>query len=114
VEPVGGEQRRVDRERPTGPLVGVGQVTAVDPDDLRLSLPQLGAGRLHDLAQEDRHVGHGGHLADPDERAGRAFAVDPSLFSADRFHPSSAGYAVIAASVLPAVLAAARAATAAS
>ncbi len=50
----------------------------------------------------------GAHPADPDQRASRAFAVDPALFSADRFHPSSAGYAVIADALLPTVLAAAR------
>ena len=38
-----------------------------------------------------------------------AFVADPALFSADRFHPSSAGYARIAAALAPAVLAAARA-----
>jgi lysophospholipase L1-like esterase len=43
----------------------------------------------------------GGRVADPDQRASRAFASDSSLFSADRFHPSSAGYAVIADSLLP-------------
>lgn len=37
-----------------------------------------------------------------------AFLADPALFSGDRFHPSSAGYARIAAEVAPAVLAAAR------
>ena len=36
------------------------------------------------------------------------FATDASLFSRDRFHPSSAGYAVIAALLAPAVRAAAR------
>jgi lysophospholipase L1-like esterase len=50
----------------------------------------------------------GGRVADPDQRASRAFATDRSLFSADRFHPSSAGYAVIADSLLPAVVEAAR------
>jgi lysophospholipase L1-like esterase len=49
----------------------------------------------------------GGHVADPDGRASAAFATDASLFSADRFHPSSAGYAVIADSVLPALVEAA-------
>ena len=39
--------------------------------------------------------------------AARRFASDSSLFSADRFHPSSAGYAVIAADLIPAVRAAA-------
>ena len=41
------------------------------------------------------------------EMAG-AFAADPAMFSADRFHPSSAGYASIAAALTPHVLAAAR------
>ena len=35
------------------------------------------------------------------------FATDPRLFSADRFHPSSAGYALIADELAPAVRAAA-------
>ena len=39
----------------------------------------------------------------------RAFTADPALFSADRFHPSSAGYARIAEALEPFVLAAARA-----
>jgi lysophospholipase L1-like esterase len=38
---------------------------------------------------------------------GRAFAAEPGLFSADRFHPSSAGYARIAATLAPYVLEAA-------
>ena len=46
----------------------------------------------------------GGRVADAEQRASRAFAADPSLFSADRFHPSSAGYAVIAEAVLPPLL----------
>ena len=42
-----------------------------------------------------------GQLAD-------AFASEPELFSDDRFHPSSAGYARIAAALAPHVVAAAR------
>ncbi len=38
----------------------------------------------------------------------RAFGADAALFAADRFHPSSAGYARIAAALTPAVLDAAR------
>ena len=38
-----------------------------------------------------------------------AFALDPALFSGDRFHPSSAGYRHIAEALAPTVLAAARA-----
>jgi lysophospholipase L1-like esterase len=53
-------------------------------------------------------LAEGGRVADPDQRASRAFATDPSLFSADRFHPSSAGYGVIADSLLPAVAEAAQ------
>lgn len=53
-------------------------------------------------------LAEGGRVADADQRASRAFAVDPSLFSADRFHPSGAGYAVIADSLMPVVLDAAR------
>ena len=37
------------------------------------------------------------------------FTRDQGLFSADRFHPSSAGYAVIASALAPAVRAAAAA-----
>ena len=50
----------------------------------------------------------GGLLADADGATSAAFAADPGLFSADRFHPSSAGYAVIAAALAPVVEAAAR------
>jgi lysophospholipase L1-like esterase len=53
-------------------------------------------------------LAEGGRVADPDQRASRAFAADPTLFSADRFHPSSAGYAVIADSLLPVLMDAAR------
>jgi lysophospholipase L1-like esterase len=46
-------------------------------------------------------LAEGGHVADAEQRASRSFGSDPSLFAADRFHPSSAGYAVIAAELLP-------------
>jgi lysophospholipase L1-like esterase len=49
----------------------------------------------------------GARVADVDGTTAAAFAADPKLFSADRFHPSSAGYAVIAASLAPEVIAAA-------
>jgi lysophospholipase L1-like esterase len=48
----------------------------------------------------------GAHVADRDHATARSFAADPSLFCADRFHPSSAGYAVIADALYPAVTAA--------
>jgi lysophospholipase L1-like esterase len=54
-------------------------------------------------------VAQGARVADQDGTTARAFAENPSLFSADRFHPSGAGYAVIAAALLPTVLEACRA-----
>ncbi|MBM7808705.1 lysophospholipase L1-like esterase [Geodermatophilus bullaregiensis] len=52
---------------------------------------------------------HGATVAAVSAEVGRAFSDDPALFSADRFHPSSAGYARIAAALAPTVLAVARA-----
>ena len=49
----------------------------------------------------------GARIADIDQAAAARFSADSSLFSADRYHPSSAGYAVIAASLEPPVTAAA-------
>jgi lysophospholipase L1-like esterase len=53
-------------------------------------------------------LGEGGLVADPDGATSAAFAQDPALFSLDRFHPSGAGYAVIAAALAPVVVQAAR------
>lgn len=64
------------------------------------------AGEAYRRRQIDTVIAEGGRVADPDQRASRAFVADPGLFSPDRFHPSSAGYAVIADSVLPSLLAA--------
>ena len=49
----------------------------------------------------------GGHVAAV-ARGQPGLRRRPGLFAADRFHPSSAGYARIAAALAPAVLAAAR------
>jgi lysophospholipase L1-like esterase len=49
----------------------------------------------------------GARVADIGGTIGRAFAEDVALFSADRFHPSSAGYARIAAALVPHVVGAA-------
>ena len=54
-------------------------------------------------------IGAGARVAHVDGLA-EAFVADAGLFSADRFHPSSRGYELIARAVLPAVLAAAAAA----
>jgi lysophospholipase L1-like esterase len=52
-------------------------------------------------------IAEGGRIADRDGGTARSFASDASLFSADQFHPSSAGYAVIVEALLPEVVAAA-------
>jgi hypothetical protein len=51
----------------------------------------------------------GGRVADSEGAISAAFAADPSLFCHDRFHPSSAGYAVIALELAPVLRAAASA-----
>jgi lysophospholipase L1-like esterase len=50
----------------------------------------------------------GGSVAAVAAEVTGAFGADPAMFAADRFHPSSAGYARIAAALAPSVLAAAR------
>jgi lysophospholipase L1-like esterase len=49
----------------------------------------------------------GGRVADIGDLVGRAFAADPGMFSGDRFHPSTAGYARIASALIPSVIEAA-------
>ena len=61
-------------------------------------------------AQTRAALAAGARVADIGGSSSAGFAVDPALFSADRFHPSSAGYALIAAALAPAVHAAAAAA----
>jgi lysophospholipase L1-like esterase len=58
-------------------------------------------------AQVRTTLEEGGLVADAPATTSASFAADATLFSRDRFHPSSAGYAVIAEALLPAVLAAA-------
>jgi lysophospholipase L1-like esterase len=62
---------------------------------------------LRDL-QSAQVVAAGGRVADREGRTTSAFAADRALFSADLFHPSSAGYAVIAGTLLPEILEALR------
>ncbi|WP_432565086.1 SGNH/GDSL hydrolase family protein [Kineococcus sp. SYSU DK003] len=59
-------------------------------------------------AQEEVARATGAHLVDT-STASAALARDASLFSADRFHPSSAGYALLGQAVAPVVRTAARA-----
>ena len=50
----------------------------------------------------------GGRVAAVAAAVASLFTADPALFSADRFHPSSAGYSAIAEALTPFVVAAAR------
>jgi lysophospholipase L1-like esterase len=59
-------------------------------------------------AQTRVTLAEGGRVADTGVTTSTAFANDQRLFSADRFHPSSAGYALIAQALTPAVIDAAR------
>jgi len=53
--------------------------------------------------------GAGASVAHISDEVGLAFGSDPAMFSTDRFHPSSAGYAQIAAALVPYVRTADRA-----
>ncbi|WP_410626951.1 SGNH/GDSL hydrolase family protein [Amycolatopsis sp. cmx-8-4] len=55
-------------------------------------------------AQTEAAVRAGGSVAAAGPELAARFTADPALFSADRFHPSSAGYAVIADALAPHVL----------
>ncbi|WP_375502036.1 SGNH/GDSL hydrolase family protein [uncultured Jatrophihabitans sp.] len=93
---------------------GVRVVVAPAPD---LSAVPLVPPQFRDLArsvsaslrraQTRAAVREGARVAVVEDALRDAFAADVRLFSADRFHPSSAGYAVIAEALLPAVQAAA-------
>ncbi len=66
------------------------------------SLVQTGSGVLRE-AQTKVAVAAGALVADVHTNTAPQFAANPKLFSSDRFHPSSAGYAVIAEALAPAV-----------
>ncbi len=76
-----------------------------------LALVVVGANDLTRLvppAQAAATEAAGGVVAPVSAELARAFAADPALFSRDRFHPSSAGYARIADTLTPYVVTAAR------
>jgi lysophospholipase L1-like esterase len=73
------------------------------------AMVRAGSAALHD-AQTRAALAVGGRVADIGMTSADGFAADPNLFSADRFHPSSAGYAVITDALAPTVRAAATAA----
>lgn len=54
-------------------------------------------------AQAEAVLAAGGRVGDPHAGSVAAFAADRTLFSADGFHPSTGGYAVIARALAPAV-----------
>ena len=68
-----------------------------------------GASDLLRQAQATAALAAGARVADLNGATAATFAGDPAMFSGDRFHPSSAGYRVIAAALTPEVTAAARA-----
>jgi lysophospholipase L1-like esterase len=86
---------------PAPDLSSVPHVPAALRPVVRAASERLRARQVRAAAAE------GALVADRGARTARAFSADQSLFSADRFHPSSAGYAVIAAELLPLVLEAA-------
>jgi lysophospholipase L1-like esterase len=65
------------------------------------------ASGLYARAQADAVIRAGGVVAAAGPDLSDRFATDPTLFSADRFHPSPAGYALIADALAPSVVAAA-------
>jgi lysophospholipase L1-like esterase len=69
------------------------------------ALVSAGSARLRE-AQTTVARAEGAHIAAISSEVAAAFAADTALFSSDRFHPSSAGYAMIARALAPAVLAA--------
>lgn len=66
------------------------------------------ASRLYAAAQADAATTAGATVAQVGPEVFSRFASDERMFSADRFHPSAAGYAVIAQALTPYVLAAAQ------
>ncbi|AGL17032.1 SGNH/GDSL hydrolase family protein [Actinoplanes sp. N902-109] len=80
------------------------------PPQMRL-LVQAGSRALRQ-EQTRAALAAGARIADISGTSAAAFASDASLFSADRFHPSSAGYAVISTALTPTIREAAAAAKA--
>jgi lysophospholipase L1-like esterase len=80
------------------------------PPQMRMVV-RAGSLALHE-AQTRAALDAGAHVADIGMTSAAGFATDPTLFSADHFHPSSAGYAVIAHALAPSIHQAAAAALA--
>jgi lysophospholipase L1-like esterase len=93
--------RRTGAEVVVAPAPDLGAVPHV-PSSMRASVRRA-SNELRRRQAEAVHA-EGGQVADRAGRTSEAFAADRTMFSADRFHPSSAGYAVIADAVLPALV----------
>jgi len=104
------ELRAHDAEVVVAPAPDLSIVPQVPP--AMRPLVQAGSRALR-TAQVAAVLAEGGRIADATSSTSAAFAGDRTLFSRDRFHPSSAGYEVIAAALLPAVIEAAAAVRAA-
>jgi lysophospholipase L1-like esterase len=102
--------RAVGAEVVVGPAPDLSVVPWV-PEHMRTVVRE--GSQLLRRAQSRAALDAGARVADIGGGSSARFATDPALFSADGFHPSSAGYAVIAAALAPLVRTAAAAATAA-
>lgn len=100
-----GRLRAADVEVVVAPAPDLSAVPHV-PEELRPAVRR--ASRRLREQQVAAVTAAGCFVADADGHAAARFHTEAGLFSTDRFHPSSAGYAVIAEGLLPAVLAAAR------
>jgi lysophospholipase L1-like esterase len=98
------ELRRLGAQVVVAPAPDLSAVPWV-PAQFRMLVAQ-GSSALR-LAQTRAALAEGARVADVEGQTARRFASEPALFSADRFHPSSAGYALIAETLWPAVRAAA-------
>ena len=78
------------------------------PERRRTRAPRLrdvvsAVSRDYAQVQQQAVIRAGGVVAHVERAVTPQFAADPSLFAADRFHPSAAGYRAIAAALAPAV-----------
>ncbi|QNN51985.1 SGNH/GDSL hydrolase family protein [Nocardioides mesophilus] len=90
--------RELEAEVVVAPAPDLSLVPHVPPE-LR-DLAAAGSRLFRGLQVEAVHSA-GGRVADLHGETAAGFAADLALFSGDRFHPSSAGYAVIADALLP-------------
>jgi lysophospholipase L1-like esterase len=95
--------RELGAEVVVAPAPDLSTVPAVPP--AMRPIVRAASARLR-AAQTRAALAAGAHVADGAATTSARFAADSTLFARDRFHPSSAGYAVIADALAPAVRAA--------